>query len=198
MYQLGYMYENGDGLDRDPSLSAQWYMKAANTGDAAAEAAVGQLYEQGNQVAENWETAVQWYMKSADQGNRMGLFRLGRAYQYGVGVQLDLDQALGWYDKAAALGDPQAAYFAKYIRDNHGFDRSFYSDNEKALMEPYMMQPFMLHPPPVGRVFRNAEERLDYYRQWAANANAHEQCMTAHATAQPGTTFTCPSPNPPN
>jgi hypothetical protein len=197
-YELGYMFENGDGLERDPAQAAQWYMKAAQMGDAAAAAAVGQLYEQGNQVQENWETAAQWYAKSAAQGNRMGEFRLGRAYEYGVGVPLDLGQAEGWYDKAAAQGDSQAAFFGKYIRDNHGFDRSFFSDDEKAIMEPYMMQPFMLHPPPAGRVFHNTDERLNYYREWAAAANAHGQCMAAHANAQPGTTFTCPAPVPPN
>jgi TPR repeat protein len=197
-YEMGYMFENGDGLAQDPAQAAQWYMRAAAMGDAAGEAAVGQLYENGNQVDENWDSAAQWYVKSAQQGNRMGEFRLGRAYHYGVGVPLDLGAAAQWYDKAAAQGDSQAAYFAKYIRDNHGFDRSSYSDEEQAIMAPYMMQPFMLHPPPVGRVFHNSGQRMDYYRAWAAAANAHEECMTAHATAQPGTTFTCPAPVPPN
>jgi hypothetical protein len=60
------------------------------------------------------------------------------------------------------------------------------------------MQPFMLHPPPVGRVFHNREERLNYFRAWAAAANAYGECMTAHANAPAGTTFTCPAPAPPN
>jgi len=197
-YEMGYMLENGDGLQKDPAQAAQWYMKSAAMGDAAGEAAVGQLYETGNQVEENWDTAAQWYVKSAQQGNRIGEFRLGRAYHYGVGVPLDLCAAEQWYDKAAAQGDSQAAYFAKYINDNHGFDRSSYSDEEQAIMAPYMMQPYMLHPPPVGRVFHNSGQRMAYYRAWAAAADAYGQCMTAHATAQPGTTFTCPAPVPPN
>jgi TPR repeat protein len=175
-YELGYMYENGDGLQQDAAQAAQWYLKAADLGDAAGEAAVGQLYESGNQVAENWDTAAQWYMRSAQQGNPKGEFRLGRAYHYGVGVPLDLGAAAQWYDKAAAQGDSRAAYFAKYINDNHGFDRSSYSDEEQAIMAPYMMQPFMLHPPPVGRVFHNHAQRLDYFRAWAAAADAYEQC----------------------
>ena len=197
-YEMGYLYENGDGLQQDEAQAAQWYLKAADLGDAQGEAAVGQLYENGNQVGENWDTAVQWYMKSAQQGNRMGEFRLGRAYHYGVGVPLDLGAAEQWYDKAAAQGHSQAAYFAKYIRDNHGFDRSSYSDEEQAIMAPYMMQPYMLHPPPIGRVFHNHEQRLDYFRAWAAAADAYGQCMTAHTNAPAGTTFTCPAPQPPN
>jgi uncharacterized protein len=197
-YELGYMYENGDGLEQNLEQSARWYLKAADLGDAAGEAAVGQLYEDGNQVAENWDTAAQWYAKSAQQGNRIGEFRLGRAYHYGVGVPLDLGAAEQWYEKAAAQGHSQAAYFAKYIRDNHGFDRSSYSDEEQAIMAPYMMQPFMLHPPPVGRVFHNHEQRLEYFRAWAAAADAYGQCMTAHTNAPAGTTFTCPAPQPPD
>ena len=197
-YEMGYIYENGDGLQQDAGQAAQWYLKAADLGDAAGEAAVGQLYESGNQVAENWDTAVLWYMRSAQQGNRMGEFRLGRSYHYGVGVALDLGAAAQWYDKAAAQGDSQAAYFAKYIRDNHGFDRSSYSDEEQAIMAPYMMQPFMLHPPPIRRVFHNHGQRLDYFRAWAAAADAYGQCMTAHTNAPAGTTFTCPAPQPPN
>jgi TPR repeat protein len=197
-YEMGYLYENGDGVAQDPVQAAQWYMKGAALGEASSEAAVGQLYEQGNQVAENWEQAAQWYAKSAQQGNRMGEFRLGRAYQYGVGVPLDLGAAEQWYDKAAAQGHSQAAFFAKYLRDNHGFDRSSYSDEEKAIMAPYEMQPFMLHPPPSGRVFRNSGERMAYFQGWAAAAAAYENCMTAHATAMAGTTFTCPAPVPPN
>jgi TPR repeat protein len=197
-YEMGYMFENGDGLALDSAQAAQWYLKAAQLGDAAGEAAVGQLYEAGNQVNENWDTAAQWYMRSAQQGNRMGEFRLGRAYHYGVGLPLDLGAAEQWYDKAAAQGDSQAAYFAKYIRDNHGFDRSSYSDEEQAIMAPYMMQPYMLHPPPFGRVFHNHEQRLDYFRAWAAAADAYGQCMVAHTNAPAGTTFTCPAPLPPN
>ena len=197
-YEMGYMYENGDGLQQDAAQAARWYLKAAALGDAAGEAAVGQLYESGNQVAENWDTAARWYMRSAQHGNRMGEFRLGRAYHYGVGVPLDLGAAAQWYDKAAAQGDSQAAYFAKYIRDNHGFDRSSYSDEEQAIMAPYMMQPYMLHPPPFGRVFHNHGQRLDYFRAWAAAADAYGQCMTAHTNAPAGTTFTCPAPQPPN
>jgi TPR repeat protein len=170
-------------------------MKGAALGEASSEAAVGQLYEAGNQVAEDWGVAAQWYAKSAQQGNRVGEFRLGRAYEYGVGVPLDLGTAVQWYDKAAAQGDSQGAILAKYIRDNHGVDVSSYSDEEKAVIAPYEMQPWMLRVPPSGRAFRNTGERMAYFQTWAAAAADYENCLSAHANAS---TATCPAPVPPN
>ena len=182
------LYNSGDHTG-----AARLVLQAAQAGHPTATYEMGYLYENGD----DWIEAATWYQKSAAQNNASGQSRLGRAYEYGIGVPLDLDAAAGWYDKAAAQGDGKAAYFAKYIRDNHGFDRSSYSDEEQAIMAPYMMQPWMLHPPPIGRVFRNTQERLNYFRAWASNAAAYEACMARHATAMPGTQFTCPAPVPP-
>jgi TPR repeat protein len=196
-YEMGYLYENGEGVTKNLGQAAQWYVKGAAMGDPASEAALGLFYEEGIQVPDDWVTAAQWYQKSAAQNNVSGQANLGRAYQYGVGVPLNLDMAVTWYDKAAAQGDGKSAYFAKYIRDNHGFDRSSYSNEEQAIMAPYMMQPWMLHPPPTGRVFHNTQERLNYFRAWASAAAANASCIAQHVNAFPGTTYTCPAPVPP-
>ncbi len=193
-YEMGYLYENGDGVPKAPALSAEWYMRGARMGNAASEAAVGQLYEYGNQVRENWDTAAQWYMKSAEQGYVMGEFRLGRAYQYGVGIPIDINAARQWYDRAAAQGDSQSAFFAKYIRDNPGYDTTWYSAQEKAIMAPYQMQAWMLRPPLTGRVFHNVDQRLGYFQAWARNAAAYSACVSAHVRAPAGTAYRCPAP----
>ena len=39
-YEMGFLYENGDGLPKDPVQSAQWYERGAQMGSAQAEAAV--------------------------------------------------------------------------------------------------------------------------------------------------------------
>ncbi len=197
-YEMGYLYENGDGVPKDPAQSAQWYMRGARMGNAASEAAVGQLYEYGNEVRANWDIAAQWYMKSAQQGYVMGEFRLARAYQYGVGIPININAARQWYDRAAAQGDSQSAFFAKYIRDNPGIDTTWYSAQEKALMAPYQMEPWMLRPPLTGRVFHSADQRLAYFRAWARNAAAYVACVSAHVNAPAGTAFRCPAPTPPN
>jgi uncharacterized protein len=196
-YQMGYIYESGDGVPRDRVQSARWYMRGAQMGNAASEAAVGQLYEYGNQVQENWYTAAQWYVKSAQQGYVMGEFRLGHSYQYGVGVPINLNAAEQWYDRAAAQGNSQSAFFAKYIRDNPGYDTTWYSAQEQAIMGPYLMQPWMLRAPLTGRVFQNVNQRLAYFQAWARQAAAYTSCVNAHVNSDAGTAYRCPSPVPP-
>ena len=193
-YEMGYLYEFGDGVPKNPAQSAQWYLRGARMGNAAAEAAAGQLYENGNEVQENWDTAAQWYMKSAQQGYVMGEFRLGRACQYGVGIPINIGAAEQWYSRAAAQGDSQSAFFAKYIRDNPGVDTTWYSAQEQAIMAPYQMQPWMLRPPLTGRVFHNVDQRLAYFRAWAHNAAAYTTCVSAHVNAPSGTAYRCPAP----
>ncbi|MGH6991268.1 MAG: tetratricopeptide repeat protein [Stellaceae bacterium] len=197
VYEMGYLYENGDGVPRNMAMAARWYMKGAGMGEARAEAAVGLLYEDGIEVPDNWLIAAQWYEKSAAQGARKGEFRLARAFQYGIGVPLDLNKAVYWYEKAAAQGDGQAAYFARYIRNNHGFDGSSALPQEQQIMGPYMTQPWYLHRPPTGRVFRSTADRLNYFRIWARNAAAYEACMSRHFNTSGGVAFRCPAPVPP-
>lgn len=199
MYEMGYLYENGDGVPKNMAASAQWYLKGAAVGEAKSEAAAGNLYEQGIQVADNWITAGQWYQKSAAQGNVMGEGRLGRAYEYGIGVPINLNSAIAWYDKAAAQGDGQSAYFAKYLRDNHGIDASSYNAQEKAIKAPYLSMPgpgeFMQVA--AGIVFRSTADRLSYIQAWENSVAAYEKCLGAHALAPGGTVFRCPAAGPP-
>ena len=197
-YEMGYLYENGDGLPQNMAEAARWFRKGAAMGEPRSESALGQLYEQGQQVPNDWVAAAGWYIKGAKQDDPASEFRLGRAYQYGIGVPLDLSAAVEWYDKAAAQGEGQAAYFAKYIRENHGFDGSSYNDQEAAIMAPYRGHPWSLRPPPAGRVFHNTQERLGYFVAWVRNGQAYENCVSAHRLAGAGAVYTCPAPVPPN
>jgi len=196
---MGYLYENGDGVQKNMAEAARWYAKGASMGECKSEAALGSLYEAGNQVADNWVTAAQWYQKSALQSCEAGESRLGRAYEYGIGVPINLSDATSWYDKAAAQGDGQSAYFAKYIRDNHGLDASSYDNREKAMKGPYlgMPGPGMTFQVPAGTVFRNTADRYGYIQAWANAIGAYEKCLSQHAHAPAGSVFTCPAPQPP-
>ncbi len=196
-YELGYLYMKGDGVPKDPARAAALFLNAAQKGESGAAWALGSLYEAGQGVPDNWDEAGKWYMKSAELGNKLGEAALGRAYEYGIGVPLNLDMAASWYDKAAAQGDANSAYMAQYIRDNHGFDGSTASTQEKVLMAPYRSQPWALRKPPTGRVFHNSAERLQYFQAWANAAAAYEACVSRHFGALPGATFTCPAPVPP-
>lgn len=197
-YEMGYLYENGDGVQKNMAEAARWYMKGAGMGECRSEAALGALYEAGNQVADNWITAAQWYQKSAAQSCGAGESRLGRAYEYGIGVPVNLDAAITWYDKAAAQGDSQSAYFAKYLRDNHGIDGSSYNDQEKAMKVGLAMPgPGMTYQVPAGTVFRSTADRFGYIQAWANSVTAYQNCVIQHRNVPAGVTFRCPAAGPP-
>jgi len=200
--QIGYMYEAGDGVTKSAVEAAKWYQAGAAQGHAHCQFALGSLYEAGRGVKENWDEAARWYQKSAAQSDDAGMFSLGRAYQYGIGVPLDLNTAILWYDKAAAKGHGQAAYFAKYLRDNHGFDGSSRTPDEQALLGP-LIQRMVVTAPSLGQTFHNSAERIAYVRAvaqdeslrkaqmfWNMAKGDYDACMRANRG-------NCHSPGPP-
>jgi TPR repeat protein len=81
MLELGGLYENGYGVDRDYGKAREWYQKAADKGNAYAMYNLGGLYENGNGVAQDYGKAREWYQKAADAGHadaKQGLKRLRR------------------------------------------------------------------------------------------------------------------------
>jgi TPR repeat protein len=62
--------EGNKAYDRKEYAEAmRWFRKAADQGDAYAQANIGLLYENGLSVAQDYAEAMRWYRKAADQGN---------------------------------------------------------------------------------------------------------------------------------
>jgi hypothetical protein len=83
-------------------------LSRANSGDAAAQVAVGEKYAAGVDVTQNLKQAADWYRKAAEQGNAAGEVHLAELYRDGRGVDRDKTQAADWYRKAADQGDAGA------------------------------------------------------------------------------------------
>jgi uncharacterized protein len=84
--------------------------KKADSGDAAAQFALGKAYESGNGVPQRTDQASVWYRKAAEQGNAKAQNSLGVLYWLGNGVEKDNNQAIQWYRKAARQGDANAMF----------------------------------------------------------------------------------------
>ncbi len=96
----------------DPALLAR-----ANSGDAAAQVAVGEQYAQAaatehdkTQMADDYQQELAWYRKAADQNNISGEMHLAALYRDGGGraIPRDMEQAAAWYRRAADQGDVTA------------------------------------------------------------------------------------------
>ena len=78
---LGYCYETGLGVEKDPKEAVKWYRKAAEQGFARAQYNLGLCYEYGTGVEKNPTEAVKWYRKAAEQGYERAKSALQRLNQ---------------------------------------------------------------------------------------------------------------------
>jgi TPR repeat protein len=63
------MYAEGKGVPKDMKEAFNWWSKAANQGNAAAQNNLGILYAQGSVVPKDMKEAASWWTKAANQGN---------------------------------------------------------------------------------------------------------------------------------
>ena len=82
----------------------KWYRKAADQGNAVAQAHLGDCYYRGEGVGQDYAEAVKWYRKAAGQGDAAAQTNLGYCYYSGKGVGQDYAEAVKWYRKAADQG----------------------------------------------------------------------------------------------
>jgi TPR repeat protein len=107
-YNLGVMYDKGQGVPQDDGQAADWYRRAAAQGDAGAQSQLGGLYSLGQGVPQDYAQAREWFLKAAEQGNADAQFSLGLFYTQGWGVPQDYVQAHMWLNLAAAQGNKDA------------------------------------------------------------------------------------------
>jgi TPR repeat protein len=116
---LGWMYQNGQGVTRDYAQAADWYRKAATQGNAIAQSHLGWMYYSGKGVTQDYAQAAEWHRKAAEQGDANAQDILGMMYQNGQGVDKDLVQAKAWYQKAAAQGNEDAKKNLSQLNQNN-------------------------------------------------------------------------------
>ena len=109
-FNLGYMYDTGEGVQEDDVEAARWYRLAADQGDVNAQHNLGLMYDTGEGVQEDDVEAARWYRLAADQGYVNAQYNLGLMYDTGEGVQEDDMEATRWYRLAAEQGNASAQY----------------------------------------------------------------------------------------
>jgi TPR repeat protein len=103
-FDLGCIYDQGEGVEKDTVQAASWFRKAAVQGDASAQYNLGNKYKQGEGVEKDAVQAVHWYRKAAVQGDAESQNNLGCMYGTGEGVQQSSHEAARWWQTAADQG----------------------------------------------------------------------------------------------
>ena len=107
-YNLGIMYDYGEGVLQDYAEAFKWWRLAADQGMADAQYNLGNMYRQGQGVPQDYAEAVKWFRLAADQGYAKAQNNLGSMYAYGKGVLQDNVMAHMWYNIGAANGNDKS------------------------------------------------------------------------------------------
>ena len=105
-YNLGIMYDNGQGVSQDYAGAVKWFRKAAKQGVAEAQFELGFMYDKGLGVPQDYAKALQWWRKAAERGYAKAQSKLGFMYRNGQGVPQDYVQAHKWYNLVASRLPP--------------------------------------------------------------------------------------------
>ena len=114
-FNLGVMYDKGQGVPQDYKMAAQWYRRAAEQGHAGAQVNLGLMYDNGQGVPQDDKAAVQWYRRAAEQGDAEAQSNLGAMYAEGQGVPRDYVHAHMWLNIAASGGNKVAVIMRNSI-----------------------------------------------------------------------------------
>lgn len=112
MNNIGSLYENGKGVNKDLKTALEWYKKAAEGGDDYGLTNLGRFYYYGyGGLEENKEEAVRLYRKAAEGGDKRAQYFLAYCLHFGNGTAKDEEESVTWYRKAAEQGHPDAEYW---------------------------------------------------------------------------------------
>ena len=110
-YELGKIYRDGRGVEKDALLAAAWLTRAAEQGSDAASYALGALLLTGGEgLAKDILSALNWLRRSAEDGNQYAQYQLGRLLLRGEDAPREIEEAVRWLTASAEQGNRYAQY----------------------------------------------------------------------------------------
>jgi TPR repeat protein len=74
-FQLGELYFEGRGIDKDIVEAFTWWKKAGEAGHAGAQYRLGLMYENGTGVGKDLTKALEWYKLASSNGDSQAATR---------------------------------------------------------------------------------------------------------------------------
>ncbi|EPH31209.1 hypothetical protein GCM10025882_22250 [Acinetobacter gyllenbergii] len=105
MYNTGFKYYTGVGVQKNIENAKKYYLKAAKLNDVDAMGSIGSVYiEEGNT-----EEGLIYLKRAAEKNDALSLFELGLIYCDGVVVKKDYKLCNDYWGKSALLNNAEAA-----------------------------------------------------------------------------------------
>jgi TPR repeat protein len=130
-YNVGLIYANGKGVNKDSYQAMEWYKKAAEQGNTAAQYNLAKLIAQrpDKDDLRAQKLVRYWYEKAAEGGQKEAMNNLALLYLKGKGVKKNEFKAFELFKKAALLGDSAAQINVALI---YAWGEGFPNDKIKA------------------------------------------------------------------
>ncbi len=93
-FNLGVMYDKGQGVPQDYAQAAKWYRKAAEQGNDEAQNNLGTMYAYGRGVPQDYVQAHMWFNLAASRGNAFATKNRGIIAQFMTPEQIAEAQRL--------------------------------------------------------------------------------------------------------
>jgi len=124
MTLLGHCYVAGLSDWFSPTDGASLLVRAAEMGEAEAQAEIGFMHRVGRILPKDPELALKWSRAAAEQGNGEGMFELAQLHAEGFGVEASVEEHVHWLELAAEAGKGEAAHYLglRYLTGD-GVDR---------------------------------------------------------------------------
>lgn len=126
-YELGNLYLEGKGVEKDPRKAFECFEAAAGMGDLKGIEKWQELEEKGNKAyqlgdrlerhSNDLEKAIESYQEAAAFGNVKASLALGNCYETGRGVPQNKEEAVKYYKLAADRGNIEAKNSLARISD---------------------------------------------------------------------------------
>lgn len=104
MFNTGYDYEAGEGVEKNVQKAEKWYLAAAEKGFPDAMSRLSWLYFGEKGIPADYAAAYKWAKRGTELNDGASFTNFGVCYEEGYGVSQDKQRALELYKKAADLG----------------------------------------------------------------------------------------------
>lgn len=145
-YQMGVLYQQGIGVEKNIQEAIKWYQLAAGKNYSKAEFALGLLAFTGNGVKQDNTVALDWFTKAAFKGCVEAQLFLAQLYELGYGesssnsyVAKNLNLAKTMYGLAAANNNAEAQYNLAQLYLSGVLDPDDYQKQAHYLKQAYVL-----------------------------------------------------------
>ncbi|WP_024930366.1 tetratricopeptide repeat protein [Methylophilus sp. OH31] len=124
-YNLGLMYQDGDGVARNMDEAVKWYTKSAELNYKEAQYTLASLVFQRQIQSISYPQAVTYYEQAAKQGHVKSQLNLGMLYLRGDVIAQDMPAAVQWLSLAASNNNSEAqGYLADLYQQGAGVEQN--------------------------------------------------------------------------